>query len=68
MLKMEIVKKISVYKRKNDVSLFQPDRWYEIVKSRVKAGTNKKLSEDFILQVYQSIHEDAIRHQEEEDH
>ena len=66
--RMAIVRKISVCKRKNDISLFQPERWNEIVKSRIKAGTDKKLSEDFMFQVYQSIHEEAIRHQEEEEH
>lgn len=64
--RMNIVRKISFYKKKSKVSFFQPDRWKEIVESRIKAGMEKKLSKDFMLRIYQSIHEEAIRQQEEE--
>jgi len=46
------------------VSTLQPHRWQEILDDRVKRGETLELSEDFVLQMMQSIHEEAIRQQE----
>lgn len=63
--RMEIVRELGKVKRTRDVSVYQPQRWDEIVKTRVSAGVQKHLSEDFVLQVYEQIHEEAVRQQEE---
>lgn len=62
--RMEIVRKMGALKTEQNVSTFQPHRWQEIVDDRVKKGVHLDLSEGFVLQLMQSIHEEAIRQQE----
>lgn len=62
--RMEIVREMGRLKTEQNVSTLQPHRWQEIVQDRVGKGSGLDLSEDFILQLMQSIHEEAIRQQE----
>ena len=62
--RMEIVRKMGRLKSEYEVSTLQPHRWQAILDDRVKRGGGLNLSEDFVLQVMQSIHEEAIRQQE----
>lgn len=64
--RMATVREISRHKRKYSVGAFQPGRWKEIVASRSDYGEAQGLSRDFVLGVFQHIHEEAIRHQEAE--
>lgn len=63
--RMEIAKKMGELKRKNNISILQPQRWKEIIVSRLAVGNRQNLSEEFLLQLLQTIHEEAIQHQEE---
>ncbi len=62
--RMEIVREMGRLKTEQNVSTLQPQRWNEILADRVRKGTGLNLSEDFVLQVMQSVHEEAIRQQE----
>lgn len=62
--RMEIAKKMGVLKRKNNVSTLQPERWKEILQSRIAFGDSRNLSAEFIFQLFQAIHEEAIQQQE----
>lgn len=62
--RMAVARKLGIYKRRQGVSLFQPGRYEEILKSRVAEGTKVGLEEEFVTRVYQHIHEEALRHQE----
>lgn len=63
--RMEKAKKIAFQKMKNNISIFQPERWEEVIKTRVKEGLEKDLAEDFVSKLYQFIHEESIRMQEQ---
>jgi chorismate mutase len=63
--RMDNARKIAVQKVKNDISIFQPDRWNEVLKSRIADGVSKSLSEEFMYQLFQYIHEESIRQQEQ---
>jgi chorismate mutase len=62
--RMGIVSEMGRLKAAQSVSTLQPHRWKEIVEDRIKKGSQLDLSEEFVLQVMQSIHEEAIRRQE----
>jgi len=62
--RMDIVAEMGRLKAEQSVSTLQPHRWQEIVDDRVKKGIGISLSEGFVLQLMQSIHEEAIRRQE----
>ena len=63
--RMDNSKKIALHKMKNNISIFQPARWDEIIKTRIEEGRDKELSEEFITKLYQFIHEESIRLQEQ---
>jgi len=64
--RMNIAKQMGELKRRNDISILQPHRWKEIIESRITAGKGQHLSSDFIFQLFQVIHEEAIHKQEED--
>jgi chorismate mutase len=59
--RIEIVEKIGLVKEENDVTVFQLDRWIEILNSRGALATKLGISEDFIIDVFKSIHKESIR-------
>jgi chorismate mutase len=65
--RMQIAERIGTFKAASNVATFQPERYEQIVNSRIAAGRGRGLSKSFILRVYQLIHEEAIRHQEHQE-
>jgi chorismate mutase len=63
--RMQIARDMGDLKRSFKLSTLQPSRWQEILASRTADGEKKGLNQDFVSQIYQIIHEEAIRVQEE---
>ncbi len=64
--RMEIVRQMSHCKEKYGVSSFQPHRWSDIVRDRTRYGSAHALDQDFVMEIFDHIHEEAIRLQERE--
>ena len=64
--RMELVRQMSRCKAQYGTSSFQPHRWSAIVKDRTRYGKSRALPEDFVLDIFNQIHEEAIRQQEKE--
>ena len=58
--RMDLVEKIGVHKKENEVTILQNKRWMEMLKSRVKYGEENGLSELFIQQLLKAIHQESI--------
>jgi len=56
-----IVDKIGDFKQENDVTVFQLDRWIEILNSRSRIAKELGISEAFVIEVFKSIHKESIR-------
>jgi chorismate mutase len=63
--RVEIVKLIGQYKKDNNVTAFQVGRFSELMEKRVKLGESLNLDANFVLQIFQHIHEDSVRMQTE---
>lgn len=63
--RMGVVRQIRQWKRKSNVSVLQPDRWRELLQDRIQQGRAQGLSRHFLKSVYDEVHEEAIRQQEE---
>ncbi len=63
--RMSIVEQIGEYKRDNNVTTLQMNRWDTILKDRIAKGEAMGLSEDFVKEVYKSLHKESIRKQSE---
>jgi chorismate mutase len=61
--RMSISEEIGSYKAKNNITIYQPKRWSQIVDRMLKIGTQNGLSEAFILKLIQQINKESIRHQ-----
>lgn len=63
--RMELSERMGLVKKSCNMTAYQPDRWREIVETRSKQGGVKMLSEEFILSLYEKIHDESIRKQVE---
>lgn len=61
--RMLVSEKIGNYKKENNITILQTKRWDDMLKSRLSLGTRKGLSEEFIIKLFRSIHQESINHQ-----
>ena len=63
--RVEIVKQIGKYKKENNVTALQINRWSQLMENRVSIGKKLELNETFVKILFQLIHEDSVRMQTE---
>jgi chorismate mutase len=63
--RVEIVKQIGQYKKENNVTALQINRWTELMEKRVSLGEKLNLNPTFVKILFQLIHEDSVRMQTE---
>ena len=61
--RMKIVDQIGFYKRDNNVTIFQKNRWKEMSESRNELARKLGLSEEFMDEIFKIIHENSIKRQ-----
>ena len=61
--RMRIVDKIGFYKKENNVTVFQVNRWKEISENRQQWAKSLRLNEDFMDSLFKLIHDASIRRQ-----
>lgn len=61
--RMRVVEKIGEYKLKNKVTIFQSDRWADILKDRTGLGKKLGLSDELVSVVLKAIHQESINRQ-----
>ncbi len=61
--RMLLAEQIGSIKKGINISIFQPDRWEEIIKRFNENGSSLNLSEEFIGSLIEAIHIESIQHQ-----
>lgn len=61
--RMAISEQIGTYKKENNVTILQLERWKEILNRNLKTGKASELSDKFITALYNSIHDESIEKQ-----
>ena len=61
--RMDIAKAIGQYKKENNITILQAERWDEIVQSRMQTGMEKQLDKGFVKKLYELIHQESINQQ-----
>ncbi len=61
--RMKVSEKIGEYKKNNDITILQTNRWNEILERAVGKGNKVGLSEDFITKYMDAVHMESINHQ-----
>ena len=56
----QIVEQIAILKDQNKLTIFQIERWFEILKTRKKYANNLNLDDEFITEIFDLIHKYSI--------
>ena len=63
--RVAIVKQIGRYKKENNVTALQINRWEQLMEDRINIGKKMDLNDSFVKTLFQLIHEDSVRMQTE---
>lgn len=61
--RMKISEKIGEYKKNNNITILQTNRWNEILERAFKQGEKIGLSKEFITRYFDAVHMESINHQ-----
>jgi chorismate mutase len=61
--RMNVSEAIGSHKKDNNITILQTKRWDDMLKTRLNLGNRKGLSEEFIIKLFRSIHQESINHQ-----
>jgi chorismate mutase len=62
--RMKVAASIGALKKEKNVAVLQNKRWNEVLDKMIADGSQKGLSEEFIVQFFKAIHQESISHQE----
>lgn len=63
--RMRVCREIGQYKKEHNMTVFQANRYSEILDKRGAQGSLLGMSPEFIAQVFESVHEESVRQQME---
>lgn len=58
--RIDIARRIGIYKKERNMVIIQTNRWHEVLNSRIKMGSELGLNTEFIEKMYHLIHEESI--------
>ncbi len=61
--RMKLADEIGFYKKENNVTILQTERWNLILKRALLKAEHLGLSEDFIVKYFEAVHLESINHQ-----
>ncbi len=61
--RMKAAEKIGQYKKENNITILQTNRWNEILDRAFKSGEKLGLSKEFITKYFDAMHMESINHQ-----
>jgi chorismate mutase len=61
--RMELAREIGWIKKENKVTVYQLERWSEILRTRPAVAEQLNLSREFIMKLFEIIHEESIHQQ-----
>lgn len=61
--RMKVAEKIGQYKKDNNITILQTNRWNEILERASAKGEKLGLSKDFITKYFDAVHLESINHQ-----
>ena len=63
--RLDLSQQIGEYKKTLNASIFQPNRWNEIMKTRPEWGGELGMNKEFIEDIFRRIHQESVRQQTE---
>lgn len=59
--RMTVVNLVGEYKKKNNIPPLDPKRWQEVLDTRLKLAREKGLDIEMIRNIYENIHDQALK-------
>lgn len=61
--RMELSEEVGQLKRENSITILQQDHWKQVIDSRIENRGDFRLTQQFVRQFMDAIHQESIRHQ-----
>ena len=61
--RMKVSEKIGQYKKDNNITILQTNRWNSILERAFEKGEKLGLSKEFITKYFDAVHMESINHQ-----
>jgi chorismate mutase len=61
--RMKVADQIGTYKKQNNITILQTNRWNEILERAYKKGEQLNLSKEFLTKYFDAVHMESITHQ-----
>lgn len=61
--RMKISEKIGDFKKEHALTVFQNEHWFKVIEKRIALANKLDLSEEFVRNIMEAIHQESIRHQ-----
>jgi chorismate mutase len=61
--RMKVAEQIGAYKKNNDITILQTNRWNEILTRAFEQGEKLGLSNEFVSKYFDAVHMESIQHQ-----
>lgn len=63
MVRMQLSEDIGCFKKEHNITILQPEHWKKLISARLGRASEYNLSDRFVRQVMDAIHQESIRHQ-----
>ena len=63
--RMKISSNIGGIKRQHNMSIFQPERWQQVLDKQIAEGQGLGLDSQFVKEITKKIHSESLRQQEQ---
>lgn len=61
--RMKLSEEVGMFKKENNITILQEHHWMKIIQQRMTKSEDYQLTERFIRQIMDAIHQESIRHQ-----
>ena len=61
--RMKVAEKIGQYKKDNNITILQTNRWNSILERAFAKGEKQGLSKEFVTKYFDAVHMESINHQ-----
>ncbi len=61
--RMELSEEVGQLKRENNITILQQEHWQRVIASRIEKRGDYRLTQQFVRQMMDAIHQESIRHQ-----
>lgn len=61
--RMSLSEQVGLFKREHNITILQQEHWARIISTRLGKADDYKLTERFVRQIMDAIHQESIRHQ-----